>query len=300
MIINTPALFDYHQCLHYIGRSNLELIYQVEGDKIFKLLEMNGRKILCSVASVGGNGLEVEFLNDQPTDQEADSVFLHIREWFDLDTDLSNFYETVAAEPLFSKLTERYRGLRLIKIPDFFEAMSWAVIGQQINLRFAYQIKKALIEQYAERLQFLGRSYYLFPKPETVANLTVEDLKGLQFSRQKATYLIGIAQALLRNEISKENLKLLPYADALAKLKTLKGIGNWSANYVLMRSIGTAQAVPLQDAGLKNALKRQLELDKAPTPAEVHQIVATWKQWQAYRTFYLWRSLIGEKNRASQ
>ena len=91
--------------------------------------------------------------------------------------------------------------------------------------------------------------------------------------------------------ISKEKLKGLSLVDAKEKLMKIKGIGNWTANYALMKTFRYPDAFPLEDAGISNALRTFLKLDRKPTLDEIREVFMKYKGWEAYATLYLWRSL---------
>ena len=71
----------------------------------------------------------------------------------------------------------------------------------------------------------------------------------------------------------------------------IKGLGNWTANYALMKTFRHADAFPLQDAGIHNAIKNLRKLDRKPTLDEVRKLYKKYKGWEAYATLYLWKSL---------
>ena len=94
---------------------------------------------------------------------------------------------------------------------------------------------------------------------------------------------------MLEGKLSKA--KLLAERSAKAAEKTLvaqRGIGPWSANYVMMRCLRYPEAYPVGDAGLQNAVKRLLMMDRKPTEAELYELAKPWAGWEAYATFYLW------------
>ena len=78
----------------------------------------------------------------------------------------------------------------------------------------------------------------------------------------------------------------------MAALTKIRGVGLWTANYVLMRCFGFANAFPIQDIGLHRAIQLQLGSDRKPTIEEIRELAAGWKNWEAYVTFYLYRSLL--------
>lgn len=158
-------------------------------------------------------------------------------------------------------------------------------------MQFAYTLKQRFVEAFGKTIEFKDQRYYLFPEPEQVARLTDADLLPLQFSRQKSMYAVNIANAFVKGDISKEKLRGLPLAEAKEMLMKIKGVGNWTANYALMRTFRYPDAFPLEDAGLHNALKRQLGLKAKPDVDKVKRIFRKYKGWEAYATLYLWKSL---------
>ena len=79
-------------------------------------------------------------------------------------------------DPLLQQAVSKFYGLRNIGIPDLFEALCWGILGQQINLTYAYTLKRRFVETFGSSIEWEDQSYWIFPKPEDIAKLTVEDL----------------------------------------------------------------------------------------------------------------------------
>jgi DNA-3-methyladenine glycosylase II len=290
MTISVPKEFSYEFTLQFLRRSPRELLHQLDGGCVYKLISILGVPVLFKVQE--GNGvLKVEFPNHKPTPAQKEMVRQYITEWFDLETDLTKFYSLARKDELLKPLVKKYRGYRIIGQPDLFESLVWAVIGQQINLGFAYTLKQRFVEQFGERFEWNNNTYYLFPQPERVAQLTDNDLLPLQFSRQKSKYAVGIANEFASGKLSKEKLAGLPIQQLKEELIKVKGIGNWTANYAIMKTFRYPDAFPLEDAGLQNAIKNQLNLKAKPSLDRVKKIFKNYKGWEAYATLYLWKSL---------
>jgi DNA-3-methyladenine glycosylase II len=116
-------------------------------------------------------------------------------------------------------------------------------------------------------------------------------LLPLQFSRQKSKYTVLLGEAFASGEISKEKLKGLSLEEAKNMLMKVKGVGNWTANYALMKTFRYKDAFPLEDAGVHNAIKNLKRMDRKPTLDEVKKLFKKYKGWEAYATLYLWKSL---------
>ncbi|MEQ8424487.1 MAG: DNA-3-methyladenine glycosylase [Cyclobacteriaceae bacterium] len=289
MEIFTPQEFNFRECLHFLRRSPRELLHKVEGEAVCKLINCGSEKILFKVSGSGPQ-LRVEFPIAIPSEECHAEVKQYIIEWFDLDKDLKPFYELAANDPFLSDLVKKHYGYRIVGQPDLYESLIWAVLGQQINLNFAYTLKQQFVREYGKKLLFEGNEYFLFPEASIVSQLDLEDLLKIQFSRQKSRYTIGISEAFVSGDISKEKLAGLSLEKAKEKLMKIKGIGNWTANYALMKTFRYPDAFPLEDAGLHNALRTFLQLDRKPTLDEIKKVFLNYKGWEAYATLYLRRS----------
>ncbi len=290
MVIETLPEFSFKECLHFLKRSPKELLHRVEDEAVYKLIKQTNEKVLFKVSSAGKN-LNVEFPIAEPAEEDKNKIKQYIIEWFDLDKDLKPFYALAAGDPYLSKLAQKHFGYRIVGQPDLYESLIWAVLGQQINLSFAYTLKSQFVKEFGKKLFFEEKEYYLFPEPSVVAQLSMNDLLKIQFSKQKSRYTIGISEAFVNGEISKEKLADISIDKAREKLMKIKGIGNWTANYALMKTFRYADAFPLEDAGLSNALKILMKLDRKPTLDEIRQVFMKYKGWEAYATLYLWRIL---------
>lgn len=288
--IPLPKEFSFEFALAFLKRSPRELLHRVVDNKIEKAIRVNGNNIVFSIYHEKDD-LVVTFLNTKVTLNQATEAVKYIREWLDLDTDLKPFYAMCEKDKLLRKLAQDFYGYRIVGQPDLFESLVWAVLGQQINLQFAYTLKQKFVEKFGEALPLKEEIYYLFPTPTIVAQLNTEDFLPLQFSRQKAAYTINIATAFAEGSLSKEKLLGRSLLEAKEVLMQIKGIGNWTANYALMKTFRHADAFPLEDAGIHNAIKNLKKLDRKPTLDEVKKVFKKYKGWEAYATLYLWKSL---------
>lgn len=289
--IECPDIFDYEQCLAYLKRDENEVLFDIVDDKIYRAIKIDDIKLLLSI-SYERHYLIVEILNDISISPEnTERLVNFIGEWFDFSADLSLFYQYGRKNEILEPLINELYGLRLIRIPDFFEAISWGIIGQQINLTFAYQLKKRLVESYGEKMTFENKSYYIHPTVDVISKITVKELMDLKFSRRKAEYLIDVAKIIHSQMLTKD--MLLNMEDKVEIEKTLvniRGIGPWTAHYVMMRSIGVKNAFPIGDVGLQNALKAILNLEQKPSKEQMIALNKGWEMWSSYATFYIWRA----------
>ncbi|CAM3939949.1 DNA-3-methyladenine glycosylase family protein [Mesobacillus zeae] len=295
MEIYPPKEFNFKECLIFLDRSNLEVLHQIKEGSVYKLIKVKESLILCKIGFIN-NVIKVEFPIGPPSIHFRKKAAEYIWEWYDLDQDLGAFYQVANQDKVLKNLAHKYYGLRIMCIPDLFEALVWAIMGQQINLTFAYTLKKRFVEQFGESLTFEGDTFWLFPSFEKIALINVDDLRKLQFTSRKAEYIIDIAKAMINGELTKE-LLLQKKDDQQIQwsLMRIRGIGPWTADYVMMKCLHYTSSFPVADVGLHNALRNLLDLERKPTIEEIEKYAADWEGWQAYATYYLWRSLY-DKN----
>jgi DNA-3-methyladenine glycosylase II len=288
-----PDEFSFEENLKYLSRSVNECLFKIKNKQIYKALSVEQETLIIEVSGEHEDYITVRFLgNPSPPQSVRDAVALYVHDWFDLGRDLRPFYDLAKLDPLLDKAVKSFYGLRNMGIPNLFEALCWGILGQQINLTYAYTLKRRLVESFGRCVEYKGEAFWIFPTPESMANLSVSDLDGLRMTVKKCEFLIGIAQLMESGELTKEQLLNTGNAKAAEKmLVKIRGIGPWTANYVLMRCLRFPSAFPIDDVGLHNAIKLQLGMDKKPTKEELLKLSAKWTSWESYATFYLWRFL---------
>lgn len=289
--IPKPQIFSFSQCLHFLDRNYDDCLYTVRGDQVLKPLLINGRKSLFRITDAG-DALRVQMLDGNKTEKAFEVARTYVREWFDLGRNLRPFYVLLEKDNRLSGMPDAYFGLRLLGIPDLFEALCWCVIGQQINLVFAHSVKRQLVETYGSFITYDSKRHYVFPEAKVLAALQIEDLKALQFSRQKAEYIIGIASEFAEGNLTKQAVEgLTNTRQMLNRLKEIRGVGEWTANYVLMKSLKRMDCITHGDTGLQSAVSFMLELERKPTREEVEHFFEPFAGWESYLNIYLWRTL---------
>ena len=293
MIITLPANFDMNANLGYLTREKNECLYEIENNIITKVIAIGEMQSLVQISVIDNQQMVVQFLNgSRPIEKrEREKIATYILEWFDLDNDLTPFYEMANADPLLKIPAQKFYGLRVIGIPDLFEALCWGVLGQQINLAFAYSLKRQFVESFGDSIEWNGKKYWVFPPYERIAQLEPTDLAAIKMTVKKSEYIIGIARLIACGELSKEQLMKMNFKEAEKSLIKIRGIGPWTANYVLMRCLRFQTAFPIDDVGLINSIKTLRNMNQKPTKEEILALSIPWKNWESYATFYLWRVL---------
>lgn len=291
--IPKPSIFSFSECLHFLDRGYDDCLYSIVGESVIKPLQVGGNRVLIQIRG-GEESLEVKLISGDSSPELIEKITDYVSTWFDLERDLRPFYDLLQEHKRLSWMADQFFGLRLMGIPDLFEALCWCIIGQQINLTFAHRLKRKLVETYGTSITHDSNRYYYFPDPNVLADLQISDLKNLQFSRQKAEYIIGIANKFSDGSLSKEDLTKYNTGNQMRKrLKEIRGVGDWTANYVLMKSLQKMDCITYGDTGLQSAVSSLLDLEKKPTRVEVESFFEPFIGWESYLVIYLWRTLSG-------
>lgn len=217
----------------------------------------------------------------------ADAAEARLRRIFSLDTDPTAFHAFAAGEPMLAELVARQPLLRPVLVADPFEALLWAVLGQQINVTFARTLKLRLVDLVGRTLEVDGQSARMMPLAEDVAVVEPEALRAIQFSRQKIDYVLTLSQAVATGELDLAAVAQMSADEAIATLTARRGVGRWTAEYMLMRAFGNPDALPAGDVSLQLLIGTAL-LGKRATEAELRQATAHWSPWRGWAAFHVW------------
>ena len=289
--ISIPKYFSFKETLSFLDRGFDECLYNLTENTVSRLINLSDGKGIIKVYQ-NEEHLEIELQKSSISEYNLQEVKDYVTEWFDLNRNIEPFYKLLKNNLLLSNLAIKYSGSRIISIPNLFEAICWAIIGQQINLTFAYKLKRLLVEKYGEKEVVDNQIYLSFPTPEILSKANRNDLIEMKFSRQKIDYLMNISTAFIDNQISKEILHTCKSKEErIDKLTAIKGIGIWSSNYVLMKSIRDISCITYGDSGLNKAIHTIFKTEKKPTKDEIDIIFKDFKNWESYLNFHLWKSL---------
>jgi AraC family transcriptional regulator, regulatory protein of adaptative response / DNA-3-methyladenine glycosylase II len=208
-------------------------------------------------------------------------IVRRVRRIFDLSADPLAIRDDLGRDPLLAPLVAKRPGLRVPGAWDGFEVAVRAILGQQITVVAAVNLAAKLVAEYGEPLRSVHGDglTHIFPTPDRIAQA---HLVGMPAARARA--LSSVAAAALANPNLFSPSQTLE--DAIAKLRSIRGIGEWTAQYIAMRVLREPDAFPTTDIGLLRALTRAEE--GRPSTAEVVARAEAWRPWRAYAAQHLW------------
>lgn len=217
--------------------------------------------------------LEVETFGGPAAPALRPAISIALDRLLGLRRDLTAFDQFARADDILRPLVSRFRGFKAPRFPSVFECLVNAIACQQITLTLGIRILNRLTEAYGLVLDTPSGIAYAFPRPDELAAVDPDALREFGLSTQKARSLVELASAIAAGQLDLEALAALDDATALTRLLRLRGVGRWTAEYVLLRGLGRLHIFPGDDVGARNNLQRWLALAAPLDYAGVHRVL---------------------------
>jgi AraC family transcriptional regulator of adaptative response / DNA-3-methyladenine glycosylase II len=286
-MLHLPGGYRAREILAYHARDPASPCERAAGTVLCKALALGDRAAILEIS------LEPEVAwcrvhsDGKLEGRDIEAVHAAALRMLGLNIDVSAFETRAARDPRMAALLERRQGLRLPLTPTGFDGLCWAIIGQQINIAFASSLRRELLAIAGAPV----RDMRAHPSAARVAEIPVGELTKRRFSRSKAEYLIGAAQAVAAGRLSVETLGDGSAVTAERALTSIRGIGTWTARYMLMRGAGFADCAPVGDVALAAALQKLTAASARPGPKEVEELMRPFAPYRSLATLHLWASL---------
>jgi DNA-3-methyladenine glycosylase II len=202
------------------------------------------------------------------------------------------FYRAFRRDPLLGPPIRTFQGLRVAGSAEVFESLVTTILSQQINLGFAYSIRRELVQGFGRSARFDGERYWVFPSPRRLAAVSMEELRALRISRAKARAIGCAARAFRGGALSDRGLDLLSDDAVVEALSALDGVGRWTAEVVLMRGLGRVDVFPGADLGVIKYLAQQLlGRSEVATEREMREFAEGWRPYRALALAYAYAEM---------
>jgi len=284
--LSLPPQYRLDEVLAFHARDAEGVAEQVGAHSLRKAVLLDGVAVLFEVAFLPGEArcrIAADGELDAATRVRAEEA---LRSMLGLRIDPAPFADFVRKDVIFAPLLERQPGLRIVQSATVFEALTWAIIGQQINLPFAISLRRSFIGQ-AGRVHSSG--LWCYPEAVDVARLGLDALTSRKFSRAKAETLLRVARIVADGELVLRLDDDLEHA--AAQLLAVKGIGPWTVNYTLLRGYGYADCSLEGDVAVRKAIGRLLGMAEKPGIPEAQAWLAAYAPHRTMAAAYLWASL---------
>lgn len=276
--------YDWPAILAYLGGRAIPGVEVVTADAYARTVFIGGLPGTISVMQGGDDALVATV--DHPDPAILPDVLARLRPMFDLDADPALIAAALSRHPDLAPLVAERPGLRVPGAWDGFEIAVRAILGQQVSVNAATRLAGRLVAAFGEALapDYAGTGLtHLFPTPDRLLDADVAATLGMPGARGRAISALA-AEAHANPALFARGRGLDP---AVAALRALSGIGEWTAQYIALRALREPDALPASDL----ALLRSLDTGAGrPTPAQLLVRAEAWRPWRAYAALHLWTS----------
>jgi DNA-3-methyladenine glycosylase II len=259
-----------------------------DGKTYMRALSMAGKFAEVSVTQTGrpeAPRLQVTVIGARRVKGVESFMTAALNRMLGLQDCMSGFYSIAETDGRLGMLAQRFRGLKPPRFPSVFEAVANGIACQQITLTLGIRVLNLLAETYGAAIE--GSALHAFPQPPDLARRDAEELKRLKLSRQKAVALTELSSAIVERGLDLEALATLDDDTAIDRLMQLRGVGRWTAEYILLRGLGRLHIFPGDDVGARNNLQRWLRLKKPLDYEGTHRLLAKWRPYAGFIYFHL-------------
>jgi len=288
-----PAGYRRDDVIAFHSRDTEAVAEQVTAAGLRKGILLHGVPVVLDVAFTDDTAVCRAEIDGSASDDLQTALHGALLNILGLRIDPQPFARLAAGDPLLAPLIHVNPGLRIVQSASPFEALTWAIIGQQINLSFAISLRRTFILQ-AGRQHASG--LWCYPEARDVARLDIEDLTSRKFSRAKAETVLRLARLVDEGALSLEPPPSGDVAAISQALLAVKGIGPWTVNYALLRGYGYADCSLHGDVAIRAALQKLLGEETKPDMARTEQWLRQYAPHRTMAAAHLWASLHPKNN----
>jgi DNA-3-methyladenine glycosylase II len=261
-----------------------------DGKHYSRVLIVDGAPVKIEASQIPGeSSIQVIAKSEQPLSDLEPKISETVSLMLGLQEELSLFYKLAKKNPNLNSLVLKFKGVKPPCYPTLFEALVNAITFQQFSLESGFSLLNKLSAKYGTLFKEGSESYFSFPEPSSITQCSVQDLMPLGFSRHKAEALLLIASIMSSNDpvLNQHFLKQLPDEEVIELLSSIKGIGRWSAEYVLLRGLSRINILPGDDVGILHNIKSIFRLKKDPNFSRIKKIESEYYPYAGMIYFHI-------------
>jgi DNA-3-methyladenine glycosylase II len=262
--------------------------------KMSKTISIQAQPFLFELQSTGTvEAPKLQYQIYSPRPIEPDQQYLvedRIRFFLSLDDPLQDFYALAREDKPFWAVVEHMYGLHQVKFMSPFEIAIWAVLTQRQPIAISRKVKQALKEAYGSCMEINGTRFIAFPEPAQLISIPPEELNQIIKNERKVEYLLAVTKAFY--QVDEQFLRSGPYKEVEEWLLKIKGIGDWSAHFILIRGLGRMEKVgitpdTIHEKILGEAVSRVYSPGESVNDEKILQLADRYGDWQGYWSYYL-------------
>ena len=285
----TAAPFRLDLTAWALRRREKNAVDRWDGRRYTRVIAVGSRPVRLTVTdeTSGAEPVLTVSLHPGAGDRTREETRLLVTKILGLTVDLEPFYALARDNELLRPLVEQFSGVRPPRFPSVFEALVNSIACQQVTLDLGILLLNRLSERFGPVVNDHGTVQHGFPAPADLAEATEETLRQLGFSHQKARAIRDLTADVVADRLDLAGLDGMTNREAVDYLSTIRGIGRWSAEYVLLRGLGRLDTFPGDDVGAQNNLQRLFHLVDKPNYEQIRDLTSPWHPYEGLVYFHL-------------
>jgi DNA-3-methyladenine glycosylase II len=281
--------FEFRQSLNFLkGFGPMSGEQELEEGRVTKAIMVEGQTVVFRVEERESRLVYELFSKEPLTKSVEDSLVKRISFFLSLDEDVKPFYSIAKRDDVkFYPVIERSWGLHQVKFMTLLEISCWAILTQRVQRPVALRMKRALTDRFGGSLELEGKTFRAFPDYTKLKLATPKALLEATRNQRAMARLTSLLMSF--EELDEDFLRTVPYEKTAARLQKVRGIGDWSSQFILFRGLGRIEALqPINVRPLSETIKKVY----GPKGKTIDDVNSTYGKWSGYWSLYLWASTM--------
>jgi len=184
-----------------------------------------------------------------------------------------------------------------IELREVYPSLLRSIVGQQVSTKAATAIYKRFLQVFG----LDGDDDVVAPRPEVLAKAVPDELRAAGLSWSKVSYVIAMASYFVEHPDAEASLRKMNDEEVIAELVSIKGVGRWTAEMMLIFAMGRTDLLPLDDLAIYQTIMELYALNpdakKRDLKKQMTQIAEAWRPYRSIACLYLysWRHVAKQK-----
>ena len=286
-ILKITPPYDFVKTLQFLNDFSITNEPTIDMKYIFKAIQINSRIYLVNIESIGTirqPALKISIYSESQIEPDLQEYIIQrISAFLGLDDNVLPFYNLAVNDPIFSTIITKLYGYHHTRFLTPHESACWAVLTAQNHITTAKNIWESLIKAYGGGIIVNNRTYYAFPEPIDLVEADKNELSIIIGNNRKMEYLLSVTNSFMN--IDEWWLRTANYNDVYNWLLKIKGIGPWSAFYIMSKGLGRTEEISLSNKELVTISAKYY--NHKPIKEEMLKIASQYEKYQGYWAIYL-------------
>ncbi|MCB9456687.1 MAG: DNA-3-methyladenine glycosylase 2 family protein [Anaerolineaceae bacterium] len=277
--------YDFDRSLSILQRLSTQVVDYYDGQRFRRVLDNDSQPALIEVAPAESGTLKARVIFP-PNAAFSNAVLRQLGFILGLDFDLLPFYALLDEHQETRQLKTDLFGLKPPRSASIFETLVVAITEQQVSLSAALAIRKRINSRFGTTISVDGDDYHGFPESGKLAAADAAAINQTGLVRSRSETLVRVARLVESGELDLTRFPQMESDEIIAQLTRIKGIGPWTAKYVLGRGMGRYEHYVSGDVAVRAGVRKYYGKDRITNDKDVDTVLSQFNEYKGYAAFY--------------